>query len=505
MTIYNRPEDVPAWAEAGDRVQPSDAEIQEGWPLSPVPPSRQRFNWLLNFLANGVRYLMQRGIAEWDIDEDYPQYARVQNGGFSYIALVANLGIEPGTDPATWERWGYQSTQLLPRVDSLVSISVAGAASPVLTAAQYDNGIIVLTGILTGNINVILPNLARKWIFRNATTGAFTLGLKTAAGAAYALAQGENQSVFCDGNNLVAAAVIASTAVPDASTTVNGIVELATNAETIAGVDSTKAVTPASLTARISQDIGLINYFALPTAPANYLKADGAAVSRTTYSALFAALVTTPAFSSQTFTVTIASPAVFTRSAHGFVGGERLRFSTTGALPTGLNTTSDYFVEVIDENNFYVSATPGIGATRVITTGSQSGTQSYVRSYFGLGDGITTFNVPDLRGEFIRGFDDGRGVDPGHSFGSNEKGSFHSIDGGATAAVLGDRSAASGVSGQAQRDLGLDFDATLTTYPNALYGGITATSGGAPLNNAEQGYGIIRPRNVSLLACIKYQ
>jgi microcystin-dependent protein len=37
---------------------------------------------------------------------------------------------------------------------------------------------------------------------------------------------------------------------------------------------------------------------------------------------------------------------------------------------------------------------------------------------FGAGDGSTTFNVPDLRGEFIRGWDDSRGVDSGRSFGS---------------------------------------------------------------------------------------
>ena len=30
---------------------------------------------------------------------------------------------------------------------------------------------------------------------------------------------------------------------------------------------------------------------------------------------------------------------------------------------------------------------------------------------FGVGDGSTTFNVPDLRGEFMRGWDDSRGVD----------------------------------------------------------------------------------------------
>jgi len=37
---------------------------------------------------------------------------------------------------------------------------------------------------------------------------------------------------------------------------------------------------------------------------------------------------------------------------------------------------------------------------------------------FGAGDGFNTFNLPDDRGEFIRGWDDGRGVDPGRVFGS---------------------------------------------------------------------------------------
>ncbi len=39
---------------------------------------------------------------------------------------------------------------------------------------------------------------------------------------------------------------------------------------------------------------------------------------------------------------------------------------------------------------------------------------------FGAGDGSTTFNLPDLRGEFVRGFDDGRGVDANRVFGSQQ-------------------------------------------------------------------------------------
>lgn len=37
---------------------------------------------------------------------------------------------------------------------------------------------------------------------------------------------------------------------------------------------------------------------------------------------------------------------------------------------------------------------------------------------YGVGDGSTTFNLPDCRGEFLRGFDAGRGIDPARVFGS---------------------------------------------------------------------------------------
>ncbi len=41
---------------------------------------------------------------------------------------------------------------------------------------------------------------------------------------------------------------------------------------------------------------------------------------------------------------------------------------------------------------------------------------------FGAGNGSTTFGLPDLRGEFVRGWDDGRGVDPGRELGSEQEG-----------------------------------------------------------------------------------
>ncbi|MBO6808843.1 phage tail protein [Thalassospira sp.] len=49
-----------------------------------------------------------------------------------------------------------------------------------------------------------------------------------------------------------------------------------------------------------------------------------------------------------------------------------------------------------------------------------------IGTLWGHGDEVTTFNLPDLRGEFVRGFDDGRGVDDGRAFGSAQSDEFKS-------------------------------------------------------------------------------
>lgn len=55
---------------------------------------------------------------------------------------------------------------------------------------------------------------------------------------------------------------------------------------------------------------------------------------------------------------------------------------------------------------------------------------------FGAGNGSTTFGLPDLRGEFVRGWDDERGVDPGRELGSAQEGqnALHSHEASTVAA-----------------------------------------------------------------------
>lgn len=102
---------------------------------------------------------------------------------------------------------------------------------------------------------------------------------------------------------------------------------------------------------------------------------------------------------------------------------------------------------------------------------------SAIGTTFGTGDGSTTFNLPDLRGEFIRGWDDGRGIDSGRSFGSFQADELKSHFHGGTYRILSN-------GGSVGYNQGL----------NARYDRNTSSTGGSET----------RPRNIALLACIKY-
>jgi microcystin-dependent protein len=154
---------------------------------------------------------------------------------------------------------------------------------------------------------------------------------------------------------------------------------------------------------------GAVSAFAQSTAPTGWLKANGAAISRTTYAALFAAIGTT----------------------------------------------------------------------------------------FGVGDGSTTFNVPDLRGQFIRGWVDNGTVDSGRAFGSTQTDALQNITG-----------SLSGLCGSGVAGVGAMFGTT-----NGPAGSAATQNAGNYLANlafsAANSPGArtsteTRPTNVAFLACIKF-
>lgn len=63
------------------------------------------------------------------------------------------------------------------------------------------------------------------------------------------------------------------------------------------------------------------------------------------------AVVTWPTTTS-TVTITNASPCVVTWNSHGFYHTQMVRFTTTGALPTGITAGTVYYVRAVDANSF---------------------------------------------------------------------------------------------------------------------------------------------------------
>ena len=150
------------------------------------------------------------------------------------------------------------------------------------------------------------------------------------------------------------------------------------------------------------RDPGITSYFSGPLVnlPTGWLNKDGSAISRTTYKDLFNALTVAKG----TFTVTQATPAIFTLNSHGFVGLECVELTTTGALYTGLTANTNYWVIYINANTFYLatSLANAIAGTKIATSGSQSGVHSLRYCPHGI-SGASNFLLPDTRSATLRG------------------------------------------------------------------------------------------------------
>jgi len=153
--------------------------------------------------------------------------------------------------------------------------------------------------------------------------------------------------------------------------------------------------------------VGMLAYFDSQTAPLHYQEANGSQVSRTgVYSELWTHNISVnPSLTPAVFT--IVSNGTITKIAHGLTHGQRVRFTTTGVLPTAIIVGVDYIVNVLTLDTFKISTTPAtaLAGTYVSGSGTQSGIHSYTNTLYGQGNGTTTQNVADLRGLFLRGAD----------------------------------------------------------------------------------------------------
>ena len=128
-----------------------------------------------------------------------------------------------------------------------------------------------------------------------------------------------------------------------------------------------------------------------------------------------------------------------------------------------------------------------------ISRSTYPGLFAVIGTIYGAGDGSTTFNLPDLRGEFIRGWSSDRPtVDVGRVFGSAQISTQVLVDDDANEAV--------GAPDWTNNNLvNLGYEPASVNSVHLHY---AKSIGSAPYgsNFARS----IRPRNLALLACIKY-
>jgi hypothetical protein len=205
----------------------------------------------------------------------------------------------------------------------LLSKSVAGGVDVTLTTDEAANLFYEFTGALTANINVVVPGNVRQFFVRNATTGAYTLTVKTVSGTGVKVLQGARTHLECDGTNVLDPTSEGAAVAVDA----NGNVGIGTSAPTQA-LD-VRGAAAGNITSGCTTNVGA------NSEPGNYLVTapNGSGHSRVWMQ--LRTVVGTPTEGSE------ASSLIFQTQKAGALT-EMARFDTSGNFFVGVTTSTSF-------------------------------------------------------------------------------------------------------------------------------------------------------------------
>lgn len=175
-----------------------------------IPPNGLDMNGILYYLSLLNRWQSASGGFVYDSvfanDADvggYPKGAillRSDGEGF-WLNLADNNVNNPDTGGANWQ----------PINNVGITSKTLTGSDVTLTNAEAAKDIIVLSGTLTANVNLIVPIFVKQWIVANNTTGAFTVTVKTVSGTGGLVTQTASRIFYGDGTNVYGVNPLAAT------------------------------------------------------------------------------------------------------------------------------------------------------------------------------------------------------------------------------------------------------------------------------------------------------
>lgn len=146
-------------------------------------------------------------------------FLQVRNGGTGDLTVdpnssemingVATLTLSPGdsciiiTDGTQFWTIGFGQSAIY--AFSVLQIDVSGTGNYTLSIAELNKTAYIFTGTLTGNRDIIVPNTTQQYWVSNQTSGAYTLGLRTAGqpSPGVTVSQSARAILYCDGTDVV--------------------------------------------------------------------------------------------------------------------------------------------------------------------------------------------------------------------------------------------------------------------------------------------------------------
>jgi hypothetical protein len=146
--------------------------------------------------VNGIFYMITAHIAAANAGQPYLYSATLATAMGGYAKGIV-LGMSDGTG-----LWINQTSGNTTDPDAggagwlplysygYTSVTGLTGGTRVLTPAEYRRGVVVLSGVLSGNLQVIFPTSLRSWLVVNTCTGGFTVTVKTAGGSGVTIPPG---------------------------------------------------------------------------------------------------------------------------------------------------------------------------------------------------------------------------------------------------------------------------------------------------------------------------